>query len=154
MKILKKKFNDQGYDVIPQASGNRMYYAGAFYQYPFGVNVIGAKLLFGAIAGPHTDIFIREKDPFQATDEVEEIVYARFSPYTNFSWTTGVYYKRVLSKNLSLSFYADYNDADSKYDLTYIDRFENGEPVYTDDETFTTNWDSYSIGASINVMLW
>ena len=151
---IKDKFHDQGYEVIPQASGNRMYYAGAYYQFPFGKNAIGTKLLFGAISGPHTDIFIRELDPFQATDEVEDIVYARFTPYTNFSWATGVYYKRVLSKNLSLSFYADLNVADSKYDLTYIDRFENGEPIYTDIETFTTNYDSYSIGASINVMLW
>jgi len=137
-----------------RASGNRMYYAGAYYQFPFGKNAIGTKLLFGAISGPHTDIFIRELDPFQATDEVEDIVYARYTPYTNFSWATGVYYKRVLSKNLSLSFYADLNVADSKYDLTYIDRFENGEPIYTDIETFTINYDSYSIGTSINVKLW
>ena len=151
---VEKEFNDAGYDIIPQTSGNRMYYCGAYYQFPFGKNAIGVKLLLGAISGPYTDIFIRELDQFQATGEVEDIVYARYTPYTNFSWATGAYYKRVLSKSLSLSFYADYNIADSKYDLTYIDRFENGEPVYTDIETFTANWDSYSMGASINVMLW
>ncbi len=87
-------------------------------------------------------------------DEVEDIVYARYTPYTNFSWATGIYYKRVLSKSLSLSFFADLNIADAKYNFTYIDKIENGEPIYTDNETFTTNYDSYSIGGSINVMLW
>ena len=131
-----------------------MYYAGAYYQIPFGKNAIGTKLLLGAISGPHTDIFIQDIDQFQNTDEVEGIVYARYTPYTNFSWATGIYYKRVLSKSLSLGFYADFNGADSTYDLTYIDRFEDGEPIYTDVETYTTNWDSYSIGANLNVMLW
>lgn len=151
---VEKKFNDAGYDVIPQATGSRMYYAGAYYQFPFGKNAIGTKLLFGAISGSETDIFIREIEYFGDIDEVEDIVYAQYIPYSNFSWAAGIYYKRVLSKNLSLSFYADYNIADAKYDLTYIDRFENGEPIYTDKETYITNYDSYSIGASINVMLW
>ena len=151
---VQQEFNDLGYEVIPQASGNRMYYAGAYYQIPFGKNAIGTKLLLGAISGPHTDIFIQELDQPQDTEEAGGIVYARYTPYTNFSWATGIYYKRVLSKSLSLGFYADFNAADSTYDLTYIDTFEDGEPIYTDVETYTTNWDSYSIGANINVMLW
>lgn len=153
-KAVEDKFEAAGYEVIPQSSGNRMYYAGGYYQFPFGKNALGTRLLIGGIAGPHTEIFIRELDPFGNDEEIEEIVYAKFTPSTNFSWATGVYYKRVLNKNVSLSIYADYNDAESTYDLTYIDRFENGVPIYTPKETRTTNWDSYSFGTSINVMLW
>ncbi|MGB5173080.1 MAG: hypothetical protein WBN69_16750, partial [Eudoraea sp.] len=153
-QAVKDEFQNEGYEIIPQAAGNRMYYAGPHYQFPFGKNSIGTKLLLGAISGPDTEIYLREFTPTGPDGEFLEVTYATYKPYTNFSWATGIYYKRIVSDNISLSVYFDYNNADSKYDLTYLDRFENGNPIYAPTVTDVTNWNSYSVGASLNVMLW
>ncbi len=153
-QAVKDEFQNEGYEIIPQAAGNRMYYVGPHYQFPFGKNAIGTKFLLGAIAGPNTEIFLREFSSTLPDGEIQEIIYARYTPYTNFSWATGIYYKRVVSDNISLSVYFDYNNANSKYDLTYLDRIENGTPIYAPTETSVTNWNSYSVGASLNIMLW
>ena len=151
---VKDEFQNEGFEIIPQAAGNRMYYVGPHYQFPFGKNAIGTKFLLGAIAGPDTEIYLRELTATGPEGEFQELIYARYTPYTNFSWATGIYYKRIVSDNISLNVFFDYNNAESKYDLTYLDRFENGTPIYAPTETSVTNWNSYSVGAGLNIMLW
>lgn len=151
---VKQEFKNLGYDIIPQSSGNRMYYAGGYYQIPFGKNAVGTKLLFGGISGPNTRVYIRELDTPE--DEApKELIYAEYEPSSSFSWATGLYYKRVLSNNISMSLYADYNNADLKYGVKYIEMIDdNGIPTYSPINNKTINWDSYSAGMSVNLMLW
>lgn len=153
---IQSKFYDAGFEVLPETAGNRMYYGGAYYQIPFGKNSIGTKLHAGVISGPNTKIYARElgRDVFDQDTEPLQYIYADFDPETSFSWATGIYYKRMISKNLSLGIYADYNWADLKYDVTVMDDFNNGFPTYFPKEKTTTNYDSYAIGVNINVMLW
>lgn len=151
---VEREFNNLGYEIIPQSSGNRLYYLGPYFQLPFGKNAIGSKFLLGAISGTDTEIFLRSNNQLQNTEDVKDISYATYTPSTSFSWSTGIYYNRILNNNLSVSIYVDYNNADNKYDVTYIESFENGEPFYSPIETKISNWDSYSIGGIFNVMLW
>ncbi|WP_298533255.1 phosphatase PAP2 family protein [uncultured Algibacter sp.] len=153
---LKAEFDAEGFEVLAQSAGNRLYYFGPHYQMPFGKNILGAKLQAGVISGPNTKIFVREKqNSFDLKeDPPQEFVYADYDPKTSFSWTSGLYYKRVISKNLSLGAFFDYNWADLKYDVTYMDDFNNGAPTYFPKESKTTNYDSYSFGANVNIMLW
>ena len=154
--IIQQAFNNAGAELVPQSAGNRMYYGGVYYQIPFGKNSIGTKFHLGAISGSSTKIFVRELG--QDTDDLEnrpqEYIYADYEPTTSFSWATGLYYKRVLSKNLAIGIYADYNVADLKYGVTVMDEFNNGAPTYFPKESKTTNYDSYAIGANLNIMLW
>ena len=152
---LQQEFAAEGFEVLPQSSGNRLYYFGPHYQIPFGKNVIGAKLQAGVISGPSTKIFVREiESTIDLDNPPEEYVYADYDPKTSFSWTSGLYYKRIISKNLSIGAFADYNWADAKYGVTYMDDFNNGNPTYFPKENKTTNYDSYSFGANVNIMLW
>ena len=152
---VQQDFNDLGFDVLIQAAGNTMYYGGGYLQIPFGKNSIGTKLQFGGISGSTTKIFVREQG---ATDDLNnrpvEYVYANYEPKSSISYATGLYYKRVLSKNLAIGVYADYSIADLKYDVTFMDDFNNGSPTYFPKVTETTNYDSYAIGANLTMMLW
>ncbi len=154
--IIKQEFNTAGFEVLAQSAGNRMYYGGAYFQIPFGKNSIGTKLHLGAISGSSTKVFTRELG--QTTDDLDnrpqEFIYADYEPETSFSWATGLYFKRVISKNLAIGIYADYNVADLKYGVTIMDQFNNGAPTYFAKESKTTNYDSYAIGANLNIMLW
>ncbi len=149
-------FNDLGYELIPEATGNRLYYFGPYYQIPFGKNAIGTKLQAGVISGPNTKLALRELG--QPDDEVPvEILYADFDPKTTFSWATGIYYKRYLNKNLSLGVYFDYNIGDLEYSVVELDDLTggpNGEPTYLGAVPVKINYDSYAIGANVNIMLW
>lgn len=153
--VLEQEFDDRGVEVIPESSGNRMYYFGPYYQIPFRKNAIGAKLNIGVISGPNTKIYVREKQQtLDVKDQPLEYVYADYDPKSSFSYGTGAYYRRVLSKNLSIGAYFDYNIADLSYGVTYMEDFNNGDPTYFPKEDKTTNYDSYSIGANLNIMLW
>jgi membrane-associated phospholipid phosphatase len=153
---IQQEFNAAGAELLPQSAGNRMYYAGVYYQIPFGKNSIGTKFHLGAISGPSTKIFVRElgQDTNDLENRPEEYIYADYEPATTFSWATGLYFKRVISKNLAIGVYADYNQADLKYGVTVMDQFNNGAPTYLPKESKTTNYDSYAIGANLNIMLW
>ncbi|TNJ41246.1 phosphatase PAP2 family protein [Tamlana fucoidanivorans] len=152
---LQQKFNEVGYEVLPQSAGNRMYYFGPYYQIPFGKNAVGTKLHAGVISGPSSKVFVRELGEYDFEDNPpKEYVYADYDPKSSFSWGTGIYYKRVLSKNLSIGLYADYNWADLKYKVTYMNAFNNGEPTYFPKQDKTATYDSFALGANLNVMLW
>ena len=155
-KELQQEFNALGYEVLPQSAGNRMYYFGPYVQLPFGKNAIGTKLVAGLVSGPTSKVFVRELDEtFDLEDDpLVEYVYADYDPKSSFSWGTGVYYKRVISKNLSVGLYTDFNWADLKYGVTYMDEFNNGDPTYLPKQNKTAKYDSYSIGANLNIMLW
>ncbi len=154
--IIQQEFNAEGFELLAQSAGNRMYYGGAYYQIPFGKNSIGTKLHLGAITGSSTKVSARELG--QDTDDLEnppqEYIYADYEPKSSFSWATGIYFNHILSKNLTIGVYADYNWADLKYEVTVMDQFNNGAPIYAPKESKTTNYDSYAIGANLNIMLW
>ena len=66
-------------------------------------------------------------------------------------------YKRYLNKNLSIGLYVDFNIGDLEYSFIELDEVAggpNGEPTYLDAETLKINYDSYSIGGNVNIMLW
>ncbi len=148
--------NAAGYELIPEATGNRLYYFGPYYQIPFGKNVIGTKLQAGVISGPSTKLGLRELG--QPDDEIPvDILFADFEPKTSFSWATGIYYKRVLSKNLSMGVYADYNIGDLEYSWAQMDFDEfiaNGDSALIAQDPLKVKYDSYAIGINLNVMLW
>ena len=151
--MTQEEFNAEGYELIPEATGNRLYYFGPYYQIPFGKNAIGTKLQAGVISGPKTKFGLRELD--QPEDEIpEDILYAEFDPKTTFSWATGIYYKRYLNKNLSLGVYLDYNIGDLEYSVIELDELNDGVPSYLDPVSVKTKYDSYAIGANVNIMLW
>ena len=152
-RVTQEEFNAEGYELIPEATGNRLYYFGPYYQIPFGKNAIGTKLQAGVISGPKTKFGLRELD--QPEDEIpEDILYAEFDPKTTFSWATGIYYKRYLNKNISLGVYLDYNIGDLEYSVIELDELNNGVPSYLDPVSVKTKYDSYAIGANVNIMLW
>lgn len=154
--VIIEEFKGYGYDIIAQSAGNRLYYTGLFYQVPFGKNAIGTKLLAGVISGPSMEIYIREivENPDSSDPPAEETIYQQLNPNTTFGMETGVYYKRILNDNLSINAYFDYSIGDINYDTTHIDSIEDGVPIYAPVENKTANWNSYSIGASLNIMLW
>ncbi len=154
---LQQDFNNLGYELLPEATGNRLYYFGPYYQIPFGKNAIGTKLQAGVISGPKTKLALRALG--QPEDEIplEEILYADFDPKTSFSWATGIYYKRYVNKNISLGVYFDYNIGDLEYSVIELDDLTggpNGEPTYLGAVPLKVNYDSYAIGANVNIMLW
>ncbi|MEJ2113656.1 MAG: phosphatase PAP2 family protein [Flavobacteriaceae bacterium] len=153
---LQQEFNALGFEVLPQSAGNRMYYFGPYFQIPFGKNAIGTKFLAGVVSGPSSKVFVRELDAtFDLEDDpLVEYVYADYDQKSSFSWGTGIYYKRVISKNLSMGLFADYNWADLKYGVTYMDEFNNGEPTYFPKQDKVANYDSFAVGANLNIMLW
>ncbi|NNL02357.1 MAG: phosphatase PAP2 family protein, partial [Eudoraea sp.] len=106
-----QEVNAAGFELHAQAMGSRMQHAGAYYQIPFGKNAIGTKLLLGLTAGTSSKVFARE--PNQVIDDPEnqpqEFVYADYKPKPSFSWATGLYYNRILSKNIGIGVYADFN---------------------------------------------
>jgi membrane-associated phospholipid phosphatase len=154
--VVQQEFNAVGFELLPQSAGNRMYYIGPNFRIPFGRNSIGTKLHLGTISGPSTKIFVREQG--QSTDDLEnrpqEFIYADYEPKSSFSWATGFYFNRVISKNLSIGIFADYNVADLKYGVTVMDEFNNGAPTYLPQEFKTIKYDSYAIGGNLNIMLW
>ncbi len=79
-QAVKDEFQNEGYEIIPQAAGNRMYYAGPHYQFPFGKNSIGTKLLLGAISGPDTEIYLREFTPTGPDGEFLEVSTLHINP--------------------------------------------------------------------------
>lgn len=148
--------NAEGYELIPEATGNRLFYFGPYYQIPFGKNVIGTKLHAGVISGPNTKMALRELD--QPEDEIPvDILFADFSTKTSFSYSTGIYYKRYLNKNLSVGVYADFNIGDLEYSwsqLDFDDFIDNGNSDLIPQNPIKINYDSYAIGGNVNIMLW
>jgi len=154
---LQQDFNALGYELLPEATGNRMYYFGPYYQIPFGKNVIGTKLQVGGISGPNTKLYLRDLDQPDNEISEEQIIYADFNPTSSFSYATGLYYKRFVNKNLSLGVYFDYNIGDLEYSVVELDDLTggpNGEPTYLGAVPLKVNYDSYAIGANVNIMLW
>ena len=148
-----QEFLGYGYDIKAQSSGDRMYYAGGYFQYPFGKNAIGTRLLLGAISGPNTKVYITERNTPEG-EQPGELIYAEYEPSTSFSWATGFNYRRVLNDNLALRLFFDYNIGDSEYSVKYIDYIDNGTPVYSPSIKKIAKYDSYSIGMSVDIMLW
>ncbi len=142
---------EAGYELIPQAFGNRIYYLGPHAQFAWGKNYLGANAYIGAIAGPNTEIFIRELD---GPEEEEGIVFADFDPSNSFSWAAGIYYRRVLSNHLSVKLYADMNWADMDLTETYLETVVDGEPIYEPSIESVIPMDSFSVGGSIIVNVW
>lgn len=154
---VQQEFNSYGFELLPQSSGNRMYYGGVYGQIPFGKNAIGTKFVIGGVSGPSTKIYARElgQDLDDKDNPPTEYVYANYESETSFSWATGITFKRRISKNLSLGFYADYNWAsDVGYSVVVMNDFNNGSPTYFPEEHKSSNYDSYAFGANIDIMLW
>ena len=107
----------------------------------------------GSLSGSYTKLTMRVVDSNPQTTK-DEIVYADFSPKTSFAWSTGWYYKRLISKITALGIYGHYTNSDLEFDQNLLDRFENGEPVYVTGDRLSKNFNSYSIGFSLSVMLW
>ncbi len=145
-----------GYEVLTQSTGNSMYYAGGYFQLPFKKNQVGAKILAGGIAPPNVKISLRALDQSSLPEgEVApEYIYVEWDPKPSFGMVTGLYYKRILSKDLSMGFYFDYRIGDIKYDQRALTNDNPTMPVYENMADLSTNWDSWSIGMSLNVLLW
>ena len=143
---LQQEFNILGYELLPEATGNRLYYFGPYFQIPFGKNVVGTKLQAGVISGPTTKLYLRELDLPEDEIPEEDIIYADFNPKTSVSYATGIYYKRYVNKNLSIGVYADYNIGDLEYSVIELDELISGVPSYLPAVPLKLNYNSWAIG--------
>lgn len=148
---ITEEANSLGYELIPQAFGNRFYYVGPHAQFTWNKNYLGGNIYLGAVSGPKTEIFIRELD---GPIEEEGIVYAEYQPDYSISWALGISYRRVLSNYLSVKLYADVNWADLDIKQTYLESVADGTPVYQPGIRSVTPVDSYSLGGSLIVNIW
>ena len=151
---IEQEYNQMGYDVVAQSAGNRMYLAGGYFQYPFGKNSIGTRLLLGAISGPDSNVYVTERETPEG-EQPNEMNIAEYNTSTSFSWATGFHYRRILNDNLALRLFFDYNVGNSDYSVKYLEYIdEAGTPVYSPTYDKSSNYDSYSIGLSVDIMLW
>ena len=149
---VKQEFQNQGYDILFEAIGSSRYSVGPFFQYSFGKNRIGSKFLLGGITAANTKIRLTPIN----SDEISEsadVIYAEFLSASSISWSTGIYYKRLVSKQLSLGVYADYNASNLDGEYLLLEDIVNDVPQYTTGQ-YTDKFDSYSIGVTAEVMLW
>ena len=94
-------------------------------------------------------------NPVSEEEVAKTILYAEFNPKTTFGYATGIYYKRLISKNLSVGLYVDYNIGDLEYSVIELDEIlPSGEATYLGAVPLKVNYDSYAIGGSVNIMLW
>ena len=85
--------------------------------------------------------------------ETDDLIFANLFPDASFTWTSGIYIKRLLSDKLQIGLYADYNAADLNLDFTYIESITDNGPVYTSGR-FGDTFNSFVFGGNIEVMLW
>lgn len=149
---VQQEYNDLGYDIVFQSMGSSKYTLGPFLQFPFGKNSIGTKFLIGTAGISDTEVKLKPLESDEITEE-NYIIFAEIIPDDSLTWTTGIYYKRLISEKLTLGFYLDYNDTELNVDIRYIESITDGEPVYTSGRIGST-FDSYGIGFSVEVMLW
>ena len=149
----QREINNEGYELVFQTLGSTNVLAGPFFQYPLGKNLLGTKFLMGSLSGSDTELTLRVMGSTDLTSE-NEILYADFSPNTTFAWSTGWYYKRLISKITALGVYGHYTNSDLEFDQKIVDNWQDGEPIYVKGERLTKNFNSYSIGLSLSVMLW
>ncbi len=61
----------------------------------------------------------------------------------------------MISKNLSVGLYVDYNIGDLEYSVIELDELlPSGEATYLAAVPLKINYDSYAIGTNLNIMLW
>jgi len=143
----------EGYEPVFQALGSTNIMAGPYFQYPLGKHTIGGKWLAGSLSGSDTKLKLRELD-IPDIDPEFEIVYSEYFPETTFAWNAGLYYKYRIGKITSLGLYGHYTDSDLKFTQLVLDGFENGEPVYVEGDPLVKKFNSWSVGLSLNVLLW
>jgi hypothetical protein len=85
--------------------------------------------------------------------ESDDIIYTEFLSASSITYSTGIYYKRLVSKQLSLGIYADYNASNLDGEYLLLEDIVNDVPQYTTGQ-YTDKFDSYSIGVTAEVMLW
>ena len=147
------EIRQEGYEPVFQALGSTNFMAGPYFQYPFGRHTIGGKWLAGSLSGSDTKLKLRELD-IPEIDPEFEILYSEYYPETTFSWNAGLYYKYRIGGITSLGIYGHYTDADLKFTQLVLDGFENGEPVYVEGEPIDKKFNTWSLGVSLNVLLW
>ncbi|MFZ9003709.1 MAG: phosphatase PAP2 family protein [Robiginitalea sp.] len=147
------EIRNQGYEPLFQALGSTNIMAGPYFQYPFGKHTIGGKWLAGTLSGSDTKLKLRELD-IPEIDPEFEIVYSEYFPETTFAWNAGLYYKYRIGGITSLGVYGHYTDSDLKFTQLVLDGFENGEPIYVEGDPINKKFNSWSVGLSLNVVLW
>jgi len=148
---VKNEFEVQGFDINSESVGNSKYSLGPFIQFPFGKNTIGGKFLIGYSTISDTEIRLAPIDG--DITEIDDIIYAQFSPKGGLIWSTGIYIKRQLSDKLYMGVFADYNNLGTDLEVRVLDDITNNNPTYLD-RTFSSSFHSYNIGGNIGVMLW
>jgi hypothetical protein len=149
--VIKNEFEILGFDINSESVGNSKYSLGPYVQYPFGKNTIGGKFLMGYSTISDTEIRLSPIDG--DITEIDDITYAQFSPKGGFIWSTGIYFKRLLSERLYMGVYADYNNLGTDLEVRVLEDININDPIYTE-RTFSSSFHSYNIGANIGVMLW
>ena len=142
-----------GYEPLFQALGSTNIMAGPYFQLPLGKHSIGAKWLAGSLSGSDTKLNLRELD-IPEIDPEFEILYSEYFPETTFAWSAGLSYKYRIGNITSLGVYGHYTDSDLKFTQLVLDDLENGEPVYVEGDPIIKKFNSWSVGLSLNVLLW
>ena len=147
-------FEEQGFELVFQPIGAAKYQLGPYLQTAVGQKgQLGIKFLAGFNTFSDTEVSLRDRDISEITEE-DYIVYADFRPDNNFSFTTGIYYNRLISSTLALGLYADFNYSELNYDYVFLESFDDLTPVYSGTLRDRTPFESMSFGANLYVMLW
>ncbi len=142
-----------GYEPVFQALGSTNIMAGPYVQYSFGKHTLGGKWLAGSLSGSDTKLNLRDLD-IEEIDPDFEILYSEYFPETTFAWNAGLYYKYQIGKITSLGLYGQYTDSDLRFTQLVLEDLENGDPVYVEGDPIEKKFNSWSIGVSMNVLLW
>jgi membrane-associated phospholipid phosphatase len=148
---IKNAFENQGFDINSETVGNSKYSLGPFVQYPFGKSTVGGKFLLGYSTISDTEIRLSPIDG--DVTEADDITYAQVSPKGGLIWSTGIYFKHLLSDKLYIGLYADYNNIATDLEVSTLTDLTNDVPSY-DSSTIASSFNSYNIGGNIGVMLW
>lgn len=144
--LLKPRFKEISF--IHNSFGTFRYGFGPCFQYPFGKNLVGLKILFGGFQGTGTEVF------FESEISSKEL-YAKFNPNKDFAVSFDLYYKRILNDRIALGAYVNHIANDYEYQLTVFDRYSNEDkPIFKKLVKQEEDFDSISAGVNFSIMLW
>ncbi|WP_115461678.1 phosphatase PAP2 family protein [Winogradskyella aurantiaca] len=150
---ITNQFQNEGYDILAQAVGSSKYSVGPYFQLPFnqGKTSVGVNFQFGysSIADTKVQLIPIGED---VTDE-DVIDYAIFIPKGGNVTTSEFYFRHMLSKQLYIGLYANYNHINTDLQVRVIDDINASEPTYTT-ENFKDTFHSYNVGGRLGVMIW
>lgn len=141
--------------VETEPIGTQSLFVGPFVSYPIGSKFsVNGKLTGGWSSGATGVVAVEVKEEFRE-QLGPEIPVLEFNPKDTFGFAAGVGVRGMVSRNLGLALFAEYNYSSPDYELREIMGIGDGQPIRGQAQLAEdVQSDYFAVGATVHAMIW